>query len=322
MTDSADEGVTVCIPTYRRPELLIDCICSVFANSFRPIQIVVSDDEADSQTEDLLSRVRLPPGVRLTYVRNRLSPGQSGNVNNAILNSDHEKLILIHDDDFFVPGGIDELCQIWKNHKGCIDAAFGRQFIADHEGRTDHATTEKNNSKYFKNEPEGVLSDKIVSALLRQFPNNGFLFRRSIARSIGYPAEEEVGRIPVDFHFGLRYAEASKRPFIFTRSYISVYRLSRNSVARSRHEVPEIDGHIGFEQLENFNVATAAQLRAKEVALSLYAPAAVRGYIHNRANKRALLVYLRHVGSMGISILGKLRLFTILLMSFLGIRLL
>jgi glycosyltransferase involved in cell wall biosynthesis len=38
-------GISVCITTYRRPELLQFCIRSVFDNRVRPIEIVVSDND-------------------------------------------------------------------------------------------------------------------------------------------------------------------------------------------------------------------------------------------------------------------------------------
>lgn len=94
---------SVVIPTYRRRSLLSKAVASVLAQSFSDFEVVVSDDDPDS---DLTAESVAPaarPGITVRVVRNDGQHGQSGNTNNGIRHAEGRWLKLLHDDDVLYP---------------------------------------------------------------------------------------------------------------------------------------------------------------------------------------------------------------------------
>lgn len=55
-------GVTVIIPTYRRPEALAACVCSILDGASQPSEIIVVGRRDDKETEQAVSRLQVLPG--------------------------------------------------------------------------------------------------------------------------------------------------------------------------------------------------------------------------------------------------------------------
>ena len=62
--------VSVIIPTYRRPTLLLAAIQSVLAQTFQDFEIIVVDDNSGDNTAEVVASLRDP------RVRDRLPPNQ------------------------------------------------------------------------------------------------------------------------------------------------------------------------------------------------------------------------------------------------------
>ena len=64
--------VSVVIPTYNRADLLRECLDSILAQTYRPLEIIVADDGSTDHTEKIVSvfseRVFQESGLNLTYL--------------------------------------------------------------------------------------------------------------------------------------------------------------------------------------------------------------------------------------------------------------
>jgi GT2 family glycosyltransferase len=315
-------SISVCIPTYRRPALLEECVKSVFANEIRPIEIIVSDDAHEQHVQARMEATRCPDGITLRYVPNSVGRGQAANVRNAFGHAQHERIVLIHDDDLFVDGGIDAMGRAWDDAHGQVDAVYGRQYIADSSGIIDAPATTVNDVNYFKVQPAGAQPSPLWAALVQQFPNNSMMIRRSIVERIGYPDESEVGRQPVDLHFGIRYALASRLPFVMIHNYTAVYRRSEFSILRGPKPNAKEDGHLGFEHLLSVAVQNKVEKEAMDIAKARFAAAAVRGYLAERRLSRATSTLAQNLFHMNISWLGRFRLAAAIMGASVGVDLL
>jgi glycosyltransferase involved in cell wall biosynthesis len=100
------KSLGICIPTYRRPEMLRECVESAFASAQgKPIQVFIADDSMTDVNVAVLERlVRDHPGV--TVQRNRQNLGIDRNIQAVLDMSSCDYHWLIGEDDRFVGDGV------------------------------------------------------------------------------------------------------------------------------------------------------------------------------------------------------------------------
>ena len=216
-------GVSVCIPTLKRPEMVRECIVSVLLSATRPLEIIVSDHDFGPASQAAIASFQVPDAVTLRHVAGPEERTQSANVNFLLQLATYERVVLLHDDDMLTPDALDRMTSDWDQRGGELDALYGRQYISDASGAIDTERTEANDRYYFKLAEPGIQPSALWSALVGQFPNDGMMMRKSLALQVRYPSEAEVGKLPVDFHFGIRYAQAASRPFVLLADYLAIY---------------------------------------------------------------------------------------------------
>ena len=226
-----DVTVSVCIPSRDRPDMLLECIRSILEQTMQPQEIVIGDDSTDARTETMLRKIDVPNLIKLVYLRNRPPVGQSRNVQRIFEATTSGWLVLIHDDDWLLSTALQHLTSPLRNGLH-VDAVFGNQLVARADGRIDRAASSRLNAAFHRT-PErcGVQTDAAWSAAIQQFPNNGYLLRRSLAVTVGY--HKDGISDGCDFAFGVELALAGAR-FFYIPIETTVYRLSPASVGRGR----------------------------------------------------------------------------------------
>jgi glycosyltransferase involved in cell wall biosynthesis len=109
---TANQGtpsVSVCIPTYKRPQLLERAVASVFAQTWQDWELIISDDEdppgeAWRYLEDLQRQ-----DARVTVIRGSGAHGQVPNTNRTLLAARGTWLKPLHDDDVLRPDCLETL---------------------------------------------------------------------------------------------------------------------------------------------------------------------------------------------------------------------
>jgi glycosyltransferase involved in cell wall biosynthesis len=283
--------VSVAVLTCDRPHYLRECVRSVFLNAWRPLTIVISDDALTQASVDAIAELPVPEGVEIVHRAGPSAGSQACNARAAIEACGSEHVVFMHDDDTLTPGAIDLMAMAWRDHPGRVDAVYGRQHLIDAAGRINPVATQRNDAYYRKAEAPGPQESCLWCALTGQFPNDGMMIRRSLALEVGYPLESEVGSIPVDFHFGLRYAQAASGEFILLPQYTACYRVHRESVMHRRRRY---NGHLGFEVLSGIPVENPREAAAKAAALDRFAASAVMGYLAARRSGDAARVLWNH----------------------------
>src|SRR5918998_1788745 len=104
-----NELITISIPTYRRPSLLLSCLQTCFMQDYRPLEIDVSDNSPDDQTGRLARQITPPPGVTIRYWRNEGSLGPVGSVQKLFGKARGRRIMLMQDDDALLPGAVSAL---------------------------------------------------------------------------------------------------------------------------------------------------------------------------------------------------------------------
>jgi len=186
--------VSVCIPTRNRPQLVRAAIESVLRQGYRPLEILVGDD-SDSPEPSCLSEYE-GSGITIRYQWNKVPKGQAGNVNALLTAVQTPYVLLLHDDDLLLPGALRHLLEPLE-HSADIVAAFGKQQLITHEGALLPEESEALNKDYYRtSEFAGSRLSALESALVQQFPNDGYLVRTAAAQRTLYRTDGKVHCCP------------------------------------------------------------------------------------------------------------------------------
>jgi hypothetical protein len=102
--------LTIAIPTYRRVDLLGRCLASIVpaeTQTWGMIELVVSDNSPEPDTEALVERFSASWASALRYYRNPPGTGAVRNFNHCIERATGKYNLILHDDDYLLPGAID-----------------------------------------------------------------------------------------------------------------------------------------------------------------------------------------------------------------------
>lgn len=227
-TVSPRPTVSICLPTCDRPELVATCIDSCLAQSYDDLEIVIGDDSKDARTGQLIA-TRYAREPRVRYARNQPPLGQARNVASLFQRASGDKILLIHDDDLLTTDGVEKLVSLWTLHPQ-LDAAFGDQYEAGHDGVIDFEASANLNAAFRRTkDAEGLQSLPGRTGLIQMFPNNGWMANAALVKRIGY--KEEYG-VCCDFVFGTELCLAAREVF-YLHEYVSVYRKTASSISHS-----------------------------------------------------------------------------------------
>ncbi len=217
--------VSICIPTFKRPDLLKVAIESCLAQTFKDFEVVISDDSPDTRTEEMVRSLSASQKIR--YVHNVPGLGQARNVNQLFNSAQGEFLLLLHDDDFLTSIALETLVEPLQQLN--VVAAFGRQYLATHEGTILATDSEAMNRRYFRTlRTANQIQRSAWSALVQQFPCDGWMARTEAVRATLYRDDPDVGGA-CDAEFVDRLSHLGE--FFFVGEYTSAYRMTNESVS-------------------------------------------------------------------------------------------
>src|SRR5437870_9918513 len=90
--------ISVCVPTYNRAPLLRECLASLVRQTYRDIEIIVSDNCSTDDTPAVMAECTDP---RLRYYRNDTNIGPYPNLNRCLELAKGDYVCILHDDDVY-----------------------------------------------------------------------------------------------------------------------------------------------------------------------------------------------------------------------------
>ena len=98
------EHISIVLPVYGRPELLVEALNSVLQQESPQWQLLVADDGSDQQTQSLLQGwINTNNNKRIDWIRRPQNLGLFANLNKAIQEIDSEWVLLLCSDDYLHP---------------------------------------------------------------------------------------------------------------------------------------------------------------------------------------------------------------------------
>lgn len=131
-------SLTISIPTYRRPDLLRRALSSVTAAPpwvAERTEIVVTDNSEDTTSKAVFDLTVEHWSGAASYVQNPPGTGMVGNFNRAVEAAGGRYVLVLHDDDYLLPGGLERLHRgIARVGDGCAPLVYGVR-VVDQSGR-------------------------------------------------------------------------------------------------------------------------------------------------------------------------------------------
>lgn len=273
--------ISICIPTYKRPDLLVCAIESCFEQTYQNIEIIISDDSPDDCSEKAI--IRWIESNRVRYYRNSPALKQANNVNHLFDLAQGKYLVLLHDDDLLLPDAVVRMFECLCNNPSII-GCFGKQKLIDMNGHLlDRQTKELNEGYHRTDSLAGIQKSAQRSALLGQFPNDGYMIPSDVARNTRYRDSSEVGDA-CDYDFALRLSTYGGL-FYFLNDFTAAYRETDVSILKGNNY-----SDLTYGLIESFDCPDSLGAEKKS-RLSRYASPAINKYLQIGAVKRARKIY-------------------------------
>jgi len=103
--------VSICIPTYNRPELLARAIRSCQAQTYPHFEIIITDNSPDDRSEKAAAAFNDP---RIRYYRNEKNLGGLGNIDKGLGLFRGKYVKLLMDDDLLKPRALELMVEIME----------------------------------------------------------------------------------------------------------------------------------------------------------------------------------------------------------------
>jgi glycosyltransferase involved in cell wall biosynthesis len=195
--------VSICIPTYQRPELLERAIRSCLAQTYPDFEILITDNSPDDASGRMVARLNDP---RIHYHRNETNLGPYGNVNRVATEATGAYVKFLMDDDLLKPRCLEFMVAALEQNPGAgmamapmdlIDADDKRIFPRFYVFR-------KMTYRYRYQVGDGLISRKQIlrDFLVKDYPccvPSGVMWRRECFERLGYFDPQADFAIDLDF---------------------------------------------------------------------------------------------------------------------------
>ena len=114
--------VSICIPSYNRPEEIKRLLESVDTERYADkIEIVICEDKAPKREEvrETVEDFKASTRYKVNYIENEQNCGYDKNLRNLINNAQGEFFIFMGDDDTFIPGQLDNYLDFISENRDC-----------------------------------------------------------------------------------------------------------------------------------------------------------------------------------------------------------
>ncbi|HQN16955.1 MAG TPA: glycosyltransferase [Bacteroidales bacterium] len=125
-----DELVSVCIPTYNGALYIAEAIESAIGQTYKNIEIVISDDNSSDDTIAIINKLKNKTTVPF-FIYNHVPEGIGANWNYCMSKARGKFIKFLFQDDVLEPCCIEEMLTIFYQNKNAGLVASKRSFIID-----------------------------------------------------------------------------------------------------------------------------------------------------------------------------------------------
>lgn len=184
-------AVSICIPTFNRPEYVEQAVRSCLAQTFQDFEIIVTDNSTDDLTERRILGLAEP---RIRYVRHGRNIGPAANFLGNLAMATGEFIKLLMDDDLLEPRCLERMVEVFRVHPR-VGVVMAPLRIIDEEGRPAAPRfylIEKKTVLYRYRHQDSLVSGRKILAdfLMKTYPccvPSGIMYRKACFDTLGLP---------------------------------------------------------------------------------------------------------------------------------------
>jgi len=167
--------ISICIPSYNRPETLRRLLNSIDAKIEPELEVVIYEDKSPKREEirAVVEKFKKEKNYRTIYRENKTNLGFDKNLKELIRNARGEWIVFMGDDDDFAPQALDKLMVFLKRHP-----ALGyvlKSHLAYEENRKAEKFRYYGATKFFEPGPNSYIALFRKSVFI-----SGFIIRREL----------------------------------------------------------------------------------------------------------------------------------------------
>lgn len=255
-----DPLFTICIPTYKRADLLEDAITSALNQWHVNFQweIIVVDNEAydgkANETEKLIRKIDHP---RILYYRNSQHMRSGDNFNRGIYLARGKWVMMLHDDDILIANSLQNMGRIVKflekHSKKKIGAVnvMNHQFKYDPDNKDQHWTEVYTAQNYYLSLPTNFWLYRLTHWYIfftchigGNVPSNGATYNRAAVLDVG-GFNEDFG---ISADLILNYCLENKYDVYSTTIPYGFYRWGNNTMSKPESTYETIKAGFDFRE--------------------------------------------------------------------------
>jgi glycosyltransferase involved in cell wall biosynthesis len=105
--------VSICVPTYNRPEFLRRAVESCRAQTYPHFEIIITDNSTNGDSAQIVAKIQDP---RIHYHSNNGNIGSLGNYNRAVSLAQGKYLLILADDDLIKPKFLELMVDVFEKN--------------------------------------------------------------------------------------------------------------------------------------------------------------------------------------------------------------
>ncbi len=131
-------ALSICIPSYNRPQELLRLLHSIDSKRGDQIEIVIAEDYAPKRAEvcDCVDEYKRNTAYRVKYIENEANLGYDHNIRRVADMATGEWVMFMGDDDLYIPGNLDRFIDFLLKHKD-LGYVLRRYMVNYADGRTE-----------------------------------------------------------------------------------------------------------------------------------------------------------------------------------------
>lgn len=117
------ELVTILLPTYNGQKYIIQMLQSIFLQTYRPIEVIISDDASEDNTVLIIERYlsnNIASHIQFKLIKNIKNRGVSGNISKAVAYVHGKYLFLADQDDMWEKDKVSAQIEYLEKNQDCV----------------------------------------------------------------------------------------------------------------------------------------------------------------------------------------------------------